>query len=338
MANVYLNLPLPPSIGPGTAVNTSTMGAAKTVTCTGNLGRACITIEVSVDGGSSWAPLCIFQGGGRHSLTTQIACDRMRTNVRNRSPNFSANVDVAADDNGCDFDALPVPALGVTFGAPLDVSAYGRYLTFICGGLVGGAIIEVQGSEDGSSYVPITTFQDNAIRMARVEFVAKFLRLRVSNRKAIVPFTATVGLGASIWDPGTLPTTPPPITDAPKSYLPERWQATNVPGTQAAAAMASGASQIVDDLQVFRAGSIIGLGLRFDDALTGGDATAEVYVNGVATGIQVTVSSGSGGEYTVANLGDYPFAAGDFISVWLATVAMTPAASLSCEATVEIGE
>ena len=337
MANVYLNLPLPPGNGPGTAVNTSTMGAAKTVTFAGNIAKAIVTIEVSVNGGASWAPLCAFQSGGKPSLTTQISCNRMRTNVRNRTPAFIANVDVGSDDNGCDFDDVPVPALGVMFGAPVDVSAYGRYLTLICGGVIGGAIVEVQASEDGISYVPVALFQDSA-RMARPEVVAKFLRTKVTNRKAVVPFTATVGLGASVFDVGTFPATPPPIVDAPKAFLPERWQVTNVVGTQAATPMSSGASQIVDDFQVFRDSSLIGFGLRFDGLLTGGDAVAEVYVNGAPSGFQVSVSVGSAGEYAVANLNDYPLSAGDLVSVWLTTIAMTPDGSLSAEATLEVAE
>jgi hypothetical protein len=259
----------------------------------------------------------------------------MRTFVANRTAGFNVNVDVGGDDTAPDFDVLNVPTFGNSYGTPLDVSAYGRYFTFVCGGSTGGSVVEVQASEDGTEYAAIATFQNEVQRLFMAECVAKWLRVYVFRRSSIPPFSVSVAFGATPWDYGSVPTSPPPSPTTPKSYIPERWAVVDVPGTQAATAMATNVSMISDDFMVDRSGSVIGLVLRFDALLTAGAATAEVTVNGVGTGFTVAVSTGSREEYAVATIGDFPFVAGDLIGATLATAGVLPAA-MTCELTVEM--
>lgn len=122
-----------------------------------------------------------------------------------------------------------------------------------------------------------------------------------------------------------------------RMLLPELWSELDVPANRAATALECDVSQLFADYQVIRAGSLTGINLRFDAALTGGSATAELFINGAATGFSVTVSSGASSGRSTQNPGLDAFVAGDLISVKLATTAgFLPDGSLSCEVSVEV--
>jgi hypothetical protein len=195
MANVFANLPLPAGNGAGAAVDVSTMGRSRTIVVSGAFSGALITVEASVDGGVTFAPVASFQGG-RRELTIDVAAEFMRTLVSGRSNAvpFSANVDVSSNDDGGLFLAIPLPA-GNGNGAAVDASALGTFNTFIVGGTFAGARILVEVSEDGVGWAPLISFAAQGNIANRI-VTAAWYRANVSGRSGPVPFTATLAVGA----------------------------------------------------------------------------------------------------------------------------------------------
>jgi hypothetical protein len=118
---------------------------------------------------------------------------------------------------------------------------------------------------------------------------------------------------------------------------PEQWTQNDVPAAQAATPMSAQVSTLFDEIQTIRAGSIVGLNVRFNAALTAGSATAVVTVNGVASAAAVAVASPASSGRATFLFGTAPFAAGDLIGVTLATSAgFLPSGSLDVEAWIEV--
>lgn len=197
MANLFADLPMPVLNGPGAAVDVSGMGRDKTVVVRGDFPGATITIEISQDAGglTGYAPVTTFQNGDQRRLL-EVAARYMRVNVEGRKSavTFTANADVGASDIGAQFAALPMPA-GNGAGAAVDVSALGAYCTFITAGAFLGATITIEASEDGVSYAPVVTFANYGGQQSAV-VTANFMRVLVSGRKVIIPFSATAAVGA----------------------------------------------------------------------------------------------------------------------------------------------
>src|SRR6185436_14262069 len=149
-----VNLPLPVANGPGAAVDTSAMGRVKTIFGVGTFPGATLAVEVSVDGGVSFAPVMIFQNGAREELV-EVAAQYMRVNVsgRKNSLPFSATIDVGSDDIGGMFTTIALPA-GNGTGPVVNVTAFGTLTTFVAGGTFAGATITVEASGDGSAFAP----------------------------------------------------------------------------------------------------------------------------------------------------------------------------------------
>ena len=123
---------------------------------------------------------------------------------------------------------------------------------------------------------------------------------------------------------------------AGREILPECWQQQDPIAAQAATAMGAGLSQLFDDYQVIRAGSLIGVNLRFNAVLAAGNATARVTVNGVATALIVTVASPASSGRAVVAPETITYAAGDLIGVTLETSAGYLPVTLDAEASVEV--
>jgi hypothetical protein len=197
MGNLFVNLPMPVGNGPGAAVDTSGMGKDKTVTVDGSYEGATIAIEVSEDAGGAgvYAPATVFQSGDKRRLL-EIAARFMRVNVTGRKSSvpFSANADVGASDMGGLFGVIPMPA-GNGPGAPLDVSAFGSFCTFVVGGAMAGTTIVIEVSEDGVDYAPVCVFSGYGGQQSAV-VTGNFIRANVTGRKAVVPFSATASVGA----------------------------------------------------------------------------------------------------------------------------------------------
>ncbi len=195
MSNLFLNLPLPVANGPGAAVDVSAMGGPRTITALGTFPGTTITIEVSNDGGLTFAPLTLFQNIGGERVVP-IAAQWMRTNVGGRKPAvpFAANVDVGAPATGGLFAVLPMPA-GDGPGLGANIAAFGTFATVIATGGFAGVNILVEISEDGVDWAPLMQFAGYGGVQSRL-ITATFARVNVSGRRAGVPFTAVVALGA----------------------------------------------------------------------------------------------------------------------------------------------
>lgn len=197
MANLFVNLPLPVGNGPGTAVDVSGMGLEKSIICDGTFPHAVVAIEISVDGGTSYAPL---PGGtfqtGTNKKVIPCAAQWMRVNVSGRSSafTFSASVNVGGNDAGGLFAALPIP-VGDGAGAAVNVAAFGSEATFIVAGTFPGAVVEIQASEDGTDYAPILSFAGQG-GIANFSLTADFYRTFVKGRASNQPFSATAAVGA----------------------------------------------------------------------------------------------------------------------------------------------
>lgn len=201
MPNVYANLPLPPLNGPGGSVNTSTMGKTRTIVVAGSFPGALLTIEASVDGAVTFAPIVSFQDGDEKKVV-EVAGEFMRVTVMGRKASvpFSANIDVASNDDGVMTLAIPLPA-GNGVGPAVNASALGTFNTFIAGGAFDGARILVEVSEDGVDYAPCVLFAGRGGAVSKA-VTAAFYRASVSGRRSGVPFTGTLAVGA-VNDPNT---------------------------------------------------------------------------------------------------------------------------------------
>lgn len=153
MANDFVTLTAPVGNGAGAAVDVSALGALKTAISQGvwppPLRTPTVTIEinnaaVSTDG--TWAPICpSFRGTGVRQFT--CAAKWMRVRVSGLQAGGAApSVKVGANDDGCVFVNLPVPAANGV-GAPVDVHALPQLYTLVVGDRFSGSIV-LEISED----------------------------------------------------------------------------------------------------------------------------------------------------------------------------------------------
>jgi hypothetical protein len=196
MGNVFSNLPIPVSDGPGTAVNVSAQGEEKTIVVEGDFVGSTLAIEAATDAaGTNFAPVALFDANG--SKKVKVAARWLRTNVQGRSAEpFSVVCDVGANDNATQVLNLPVPA-GDGAGASVDVSALGTFNTFIAGGAFRDVTLTIQVSNDNSNWVPIATLTAGS-PLVSLPVTANYMRVFVRGRTGnTFPFTVTVDVGAS---------------------------------------------------------------------------------------------------------------------------------------------
>jgi len=181
----------------------------------------------------------------------------------------SINADVGANDNGALFTTLPLPA-GDGPGAPVDVSTFGNFTTFTVGGSFQGASVAIEVSEDGISYFPCAMFAGQGGELSKV-VVGNFMRTFVRGRSGY-PFTATVGVGAEIdATPGVAP-------GVERFAPPEKWGRDDIGDNTPTTPMSALVSARFDNIEMIRAGSIVGLNARLTSALTSGSFTATVTI------------------------------------------------------------
>lgn len=190
MANLFVDLPAPAGDGTGADQDVSGMGRVKTVSVNGTFPGG-LTIEFSLDGGATWAGITTFTQQGKKKI--EIAAGRMRvrrSGTVGKIPG-TPNVDVASDDIGAMFVALPsTPADGT--GASTSVAAIGTYNTVTVAGVFTGSVI-VEISEDGVDFNDCFVFTQGGQKSKEV--VAQFMRVRREGSTA-VPGTAVVNVGA----------------------------------------------------------------------------------------------------------------------------------------------
>ncbi|MBT8452962.1 MAG: hypothetical protein KJO40_13420 [Deltaproteobacteria bacterium] len=197
MSNISVDLPFPVANGAGTPVDVSAMGANKTIVCGGTFKGASVTVQASVDGGSTWGPVHTFAGQGDKKIL-DLAAEFMRVVVRGRKTAvpFSANCDVGSSDDGSTFASLPLPALNGP-GAAVDISGMGVLSTIIAGGDFGGASLTVEISQDDVDYAPCGVSFTGSGGLATQEVSANWARVNVQGRRSSVPFTATIAMGSA---------------------------------------------------------------------------------------------------------------------------------------------
>jgi len=122
--------------------------------------------------------------------------------------------------------------------------------------------------------------------------------------------------------------------------LPEQWAVISILPSQVNVAMSTQVSTNFDDIKAIRAGSIVGLATRLVSAITAGNLTIEVTINGVGTGFLIAHSAGSNpsGGVAVQAIGADAYVAGDLIGLRFTTDAGFLPLLNSVEAWIEVVE
>ncbi len=191
MANLFANLPATAGDGVGAGVSVSGMGQLKTITVQ-DVFRGSVNIEVSLDGGTTWAQAATFTSPGKKKVN--IAADEMRV-ARSGVPTIDPglpNVDVASDDIGALFLALPATA-GDGDGAAIDVSALGTFNTVTVLDTFRGTV-NIQISEDGTDWATCMTFTQAGVQSK--SFTAQFMRVQRKGVPTNSPGLPVVNVGA----------------------------------------------------------------------------------------------------------------------------------------------
>ena len=200
MANVSITLVVPSANGAGSAVDCSAMGERKSIVVEGSL-VGVVAIDVSVDGGSTWAEAASIVGEGRRTIRAVANRIRARTSGYQRG---AATCTVGGVEEATDFVDLAVPAAdGV--GASVDVSEYGTHWTAIMatsGTWSGALVLEVsQNNTDWDQALPTFTRPGSQ----NGEVLAHYVRVRRTGYDAYAPGPATLTLGISTDTPTMVP-------------------------------------------------------------------------------------------------------------------------------------
>lgn len=103
--------------------------------------------------------------------------------------------------------------------------------------------------------------------------------------------------------------------------LPEQWAQNDVAASQAAVALSAQVSTNFDDIPAMRAGSLVGLSVRFSETITAGQAEIIVTINGAPTALTLVCDSGSNpdGGVVLEAQGVITYSAGDLIGATITT-------------------
>lgn len=177
--NVAATLVPPTSNANGSGVDVSTMGPAKTIIIGGTL-VGIVTVEASLDGGTTYKPVAVFNGTGRKKV--RVVCNYMRCSVAGYTSG-TATCDVGGAPATNQLSALTVPA-GNGAGASLDVSGYGTDWTVMVAGAFDGTIV-VEVSQDDTDYDQVfpTFTTGGGLKSAQVE--AKYVRIKRAGYSAV---------------------------------------------------------------------------------------------------------------------------------------------------------
>jgi hypothetical protein len=207
------------------------------------------------------------------------------------------------------------------------VSAFGNFTTFTVGGSFEGASVAVEISEDGISYFVCAMFAGQGGEQSKV-IVGNFMRTFVRGRSGY-PFTATVGVGAEI--------DATPNAGFERLSPPEKWGRDNIGDNTPATPMSGLVSTKFDNIEMIRAGSIVGLSARLTTALTAGSFTATVTINGVPGTLAVVGGVAFLSGRSVQAAGIDTFLAGDLIGIEFSTGAGTAPTNADAEAWLDMG-
>jgi hypothetical protein len=192
VANQFFDLPAPAGDGVGATVDTSTGGLVKTITVQQSFFGS-VTIEFSLDGGTTWVPLTTFTNTGKKTFSVPASRMRVRRAGTAGKPASLPNIDVGTTDAGSQFLALPATA-GDGEGAAVDVSALGTCNVISVTGTFPG-VVNIQGSEDNVDWATIFSFTNEGFQAK--PFVAQFLRVVRAGTVGKAPGTPVVNVGAA---------------------------------------------------------------------------------------------------------------------------------------------
>jgi hypothetical protein len=158
MSNTFVDLPVTAANAPGTAVDVSAIGAAKTIVVKGNgtLFEPYVLIEYSNDDAQTiWTSLVQFTKPG--TQTVLVAARYMRATVKNYTQGGAPTVSCGGCDETVQFAELVAPA-GNGQGAAVDTSALPGYKTIQVSGTYKGVVnIEVS-TDAGVTFATIASF------------------------------------------------------------------------------------------------------------------------------------------------------------------------------------
>jgi hypothetical protein len=156
MSNSFVALPVPAADGPGAAVDTSALGADKTIVVTGDF-QGSVTIEYSTDAGTTWAALnqATFQQPG--TLNSVVVANRMRA-VMSGYINGTGQAEVGAPTSLGSFVQLPTVEDGP--GASVDISAFPSFKTAVCDADFQGRMF-VEVSDDNVNWAEVFAFNES---------------------------------------------------------------------------------------------------------------------------------------------------------------------------------
>lgn len=144
------------------------------------------------------------------------------------------------------------------------------------------------------------------------------------------------GFGSSFGGPGGATVETPSAA----SYLPEQWNQNNVAASQTDVALETLVSANFATFKTVRGGSIVGLVTRLSEAITAGQLTVEVTINGAGTGLIVThtnAANQTGGVATQAVSTD-TYTASALIGVRLTTNGTFAPTTTDLEASISVFE
>lgn len=175
MPNIFEALAVPAGDGVGAWTNVAAMGKEKTITITGTAPFGTITIEVSNDAGTGFAPLVSATNSKR--ITKKVCCQTMRVR-RSGGVAGTVEVNVAANDDGVQIQNLPVSA-GDGVGATQDVDELGEFWTVVVDAAFSGTVtIEI--SQDSNNFEPLMSFTKSGTMQIKSPIIAAYARVRRS--------------------------------------------------------------------------------------------------------------------------------------------------------------
>lgn len=191
MANLTVSLPAPAADGVGAAQDTSALGGRRTITVQDAF-RGTVIIEVSEDGGVTFAPIAAFTNAGQQVIDFAGNSMRVRRGgVPSVNPGLP-NVEVAAADAAGVYLALPVSA-GDGTGASTASATLPGFKTITVGGTFTGTVL-IEISEDNVDWSAVAGFTPGTV-LQSLSFTAIFMRVRRLGVKEN-PGTPIVNVGA----------------------------------------------------------------------------------------------------------------------------------------------
>lgn len=329
MSNIFVNIPVPAANGSGAPVSMAAFGYSKSISVAGPFDAA-VTIEISNElVPATWSPVVTFNRPD--GIVSDVACRWMRASVAGYKSG-APSCDVGGGDDGTLFGSFPVLA-GNGPGAAVDISTLGLFKTVTVGGVFRGSV-QVEISEDGITNWSQFGFGFGNPGQQSMLVAARFARVVRAGVPVIAPGLPIVdiagcpgpgGMGAG----GVVPTLYSP---------PEQWGQQNIAASQVAVQISTLVSTNFDTIRMIRPGSIVGLCARLTEAITAGQLTVQITINGAPAALQLVMVSPTQDASITQGVGVDTYVAGDLIGMRISTDAGFLPVSTDLEAWLQLAE